>query len=224
MTVTQLTNEAFRNVRVKSSVSHFRIERCTIEACSLGVPRDAVDRLVASDCELIDSKVQGGGIRGVHLRDATVRNVRLSSMPQILGCVFERVTLAGKVNQLMIRAELPTVDHPRAFEDSARVAYQNIDWAIDISDLDCPDLSIQGVPGDLIRRDSERQVVVTRERATQAPWRDADLNDTNFSVAIDQMLRLGWSEVVLSAARSGPHKARAHAAIHQLIALGVTDG
>ena len=224
MTVTQLTNEVFRNVRLKSSVSHFHIERCTIEACSLSVSRDAVDRLVASDCEFIDSKVRGGGIRGVHLRDITLRNVRLSSMPQILGCVFERVTLAGKVNQVMIRADLPTVDHPRVFEDAAMIAYQNIDWAIDISDLDCPDLSIQGVPGDLIRRNSERQVVVTRERAILAPWREADLSDTNFSVAITQMLRLGWSQVVLSAARSGPHQARTRAALHELIALGVTDG
>jgi hypothetical protein len=168
--------------------------------------------------------VRGGGIRGVHLQDLTIRNVRLSSMPQILGCVFERVTLAGKINQVMIRAELPTVDRPRAFEDSATVAHQNIDWAIDISDLDCPDLSIQGVPGDLIRRDSERQVVVTRERATLAPWHEADLNGTSFAVAIAQMLRLGWSQVVLSAMRSGPHQARTRAAIQELIALGVTDG
>jgi hypothetical protein len=32
-------------------------------------------------------------------------------------------------------------------------AYQRIDWALDISELDCPDLSLKGVPPHLLRLD-----------------------------------------------------------------------
>jgi hypothetical protein len=128
------------------------------------------------------------------------------------------------MNQLIISGELPTVNDPEAFEDSARNAYQSVDWAIDISDLDCPDLSIRGIPGRLIKRDHGRQLVVRREQAMAVPWREADLADTNFAVAINQMLRQGWPEIVLSAMRSGPHAERTRTAIQDLIALGLSDG
>lgn len=217
-----LTDQTFRNVRLRASQERFSFQRCTFEACSISVVRDATTRLIVSDGEIIDCKIRGGGLRGIHLRDITARNLRFFSAPQILGCVFEHVTLGGKMNQLIINGELPTVDDPDLFEESARAAYRTIDWAIDISELDCPDLSVRGIPGRLIKRDRQRQLVVTREQALAAPWQEADLRDTNFAAAIDQMLEQGWPEIVLSASRAGPHAERTQSAIQSLIAIGLS--
>jgi hypothetical protein len=187
----------------------------------MAVSRDERVHIAIRNVELRDCKVRGGGIRGVHLQDASITNLKVLSLPQILGCIFEHVIISGRVNQLMIRGELPTVDHPEPFEEAAAEAYETIDWALDITSIDCPDLDIRGVPRDLIRRDPAYQIVVRREDALDGRWRDIDLSGTSFAIAIQQMLRLGWTEIVLAAPLTGRSSKASARAIDELRAAGV---
>ena len=55
----------------------------------------------------------------------------------------------------------------KPFEDYRARFYTDVEWALDISAARFKDFDVRGVPGRLIRRDPESQVLITRERALQ---------------------------------------------------------
>ena len=88
---------------------------------------------------------------------------------QTWGAVFKHVMFRGKIDLLMIspaiKGGMAPPETQRAFDAANDQYYRGVDWALDISQADFVDCDIQRVPANLVRRDPETQVVVTRERA-----------------------------------------------------------
>jgi hypothetical protein len=150
----------------------------------------------------------GGGLRGVYLRDVLAEDVKFNSFSHILGCVFEHVTLRGRINRLLINSKFLHSSNAEAFEQSAKLEYQAIDWALDISELDCPDLDIRGIPARLIRRDPAVHSVVTYDTAYRLSLDEISQSIEGFRnsahyFAISGLLDNKWEDVVLVAARRG---------------------
>ena len=220
----QVSGQTFFNIRVKRGdigESGFEFDECSFEACSVSVDRSDRSHVKLSHVDLRACRVAGGGLRGVHLVDCSVRGLQVSSMPQVLGCVFEHVTLEGKINKLMIRPELPTVDDQAPFLAAAAKAYERIDWALDISEVDAYNLEVKGIPSRLIRRDPETQIVVRGEALEGKPWSEIDYSGTYFRVSMDRIVLEGWPEVILVAPRTGPKKEAFLRVINDLRAIGV---
>ena len=222
----QFTGETFLGGRIGRSDATedgYFFEKCWFQGSEVSVGRSESTHVRVSNVELRRCRVSGGGLLGVHLVDCRVDGLQVSSFPMILGCVFEHVTLAGKINRLMIRPELPTVDDQAPFLAAAAKAYERIDWALDISELDCKDLLIEGVPGRLIRRDRETQILVRRDAIEGKPWREIDFSGTYLATSIDHMFRFGRPEVILAAPRTGPKKEAFLRVINDLRAIGVAE-
>jgi len=220
-----ITGETIFNARLNRgdpSDEAIEFKNCWFQAC--GVDVDAADHahVRVSNVHLRSCRVSGGGLRGVHLIDCSVRGLQVSSAPSIIGCVLEHVTLAGKINKLIVRPEMRGWDNEAALLAAAAEAYQRIDWALDISELDCPDLSLKGVPPHLLRLDPATQSVISREdlERTQA-WREVDYTGTHIEFSIGRIVREGWPTVVLAAPRTGPKVEAYMRVLGELRSIGV---
>jgi hypothetical protein len=118
--------------------------------------------------------------RGCAIHGAIIENTVVDGLAthgqllQIWGAVFNQVVLKGKIDRLMISADvLPSVlleegDRQReiqAFRAADSLYYRNVEWALDISQGEFRELCLRGLPAHLVRRDPETQIVVTREKA-----------------------------------------------------------
>jgi hypothetical protein len=106
----------------------------------------------------------------------------------LYGCAFEHFVLRGRIGGLWLRSLSPVIspaspelDHSveQAFEAANAVFYQSVDWALDIRDVITREMWIDTVPGQLIRRDPERHVLVRREKALEGRWRALDFEDVH---------------------------------------------
>ncbi|MCP2163319.1 hypothetical protein LX83_000159 [Goodfellowiella coeruleoviolacea] len=102
------------------------------------------------------------------------------------GCVFSRVRISGRIGPLMAVSPMPK---PRekpspVAEQSIIRAYESIDWALDVSGAEFTDVSLDYVPGDLVRRDPETQFLLHRQRLADLDHRalpiDADIYLSRF--------------------------------------------
>jgi hypothetical protein len=124
--------------------------------------------------------------------------------------VFKHVTLKGKIGALKLNQNVRgdvSARKQRAWDVSSRAYYRSVDWALDLSEAvfwSAPDL--HAIPGALIRRDPETQVLVTREQAHTAlaaglPWGHSGLR-----VALTWFMEDGlYDDVVLVAAKSATY-------------------
>lgn len=198
-------------------------EKCHFAASSDAVRSTDAQPIQLSDVTLRSCRVSGGGLRGVHLRDCVVDGLRVTGLPQLLGNIYEHVTLTGEINQLLIETELPTVHDPEPFYRAAEETYRELDWALDIREVDSPDFDIRGVPSRLVRIDPSTQGVATRAAATEGAWRDIDLTGTHFAISLRLLAKYDWDDMILVAPRTGKNASRAAEAIATLRDKGIVE-
>ncbi len=219
-----------RAVRIKHQddipAGPVRVEGCVLEGCSVAVLSDATEHLEVTGARLVGCEVAGGGVRGVILRDVVVDGLKISSLPQVLGCLFDRVVLKGRIDQLVIDRQLPTVHEPAPFYRREKTFYDSVEWALDIRELDCPDLDIRGLPGRLIRRDPQSQAMILRSRLDEVgrdALREVDYSGTPFKFAITDLLASTWEDVVVAAPRTGKGADRGREVIADLRRRGIAE-
>ncbi|TWB93567.1 hypothetical protein FBZ93_110172 [Bradyrhizobium macuxiense] len=146
-------------------------------------------------------------------RDLSLRGLkRLGDAPLFLwGCVFERVALSGrisavKINDFASRITESAEENQRrrdAHDLFVRNFYSKSDWALDIAQAEFPGgISFEQVPGDKIRRDPDRQVLVTRSALAVSDWRALDFDRTAIDIALGWFERYSIFDSVVLAARS----------------------
>ena len=137
-----------------------------------------------------------------------IDGLRIANHVQATGTVFKHVIVRGAVDKLMITPYVDMLkENPatqRSFDIANQEYYRNVDWALDISEGLFKDCDIRAVPARLIKRESETQVVLTREKAMKGERRDLDLSKTYWPTAIDFFLSDGTHDRVLVA----PKRAR----------------
>lgn len=153
--------------------------------------------------EFIGCSARGTAIEAAIVRNVVVDGLRTYGLFQTWGAVFEHTTLRGRIDRMMlspiVQPGLAGPELQRVFDQANRRFYSNVDWALDITEAEVTELDLRGVPGHLVRRDPETQVVVTRSAALAGAWRQLPLEDTYWGVAIENMILEGMDACVLVA-------------------------
>ena len=134
---------------------------------------------------------------------------------------FDRLMIADDYLPPVLLPEDRRRSEISLFRDANLEFYQNVQWALDISEAEFKELSIRGIPASLIRRDPETQVVVTRERALNCDWSNLSLNENLWPTTIDLFLRGEDSDVILIAPKRHPKFRRYLEDIHILQKEGI---
>jgi hypothetical protein len=146
-----------------------------------------------------------------------------------VGALFKHVTLRGKIGRLMVTPligprHLNTPEQAAFDEQREAYYYQNVDWALDISEAEAVELELAGIPARLVRRDPETQAVVTRQAALSGEWRDLKrVQGTVLGLGIQQMLKRGDDDTVLVAERRARDFKQLREGIQELRAAGVAE-
>ena len=94
-------------------------------------------------------------------------------------------------------------DKQKPFDDFRDRFYAGVEWTLDISEARFKEFDVRGVPGRLIRRDPESQILVTRERALEmaTPGWEKKLDPSNklWPFVINLFLSDGYADTVLVA-------------------------
>jgi hypothetical protein len=191
----------------KLLLENIRIEGCSFTHSGISVTTDFDRMATVRDVELADCATDGVSLGPLIARNVRISNLRTSDL-LILWCPYaDRVTLTGDIGKMKINPDAgpSTVGNARQrpFDDFRSTFYADVEWAMDISEARFKEFDIRGVPGRLIRRDPESQVLVTRQRALQVatPEWEKQLDPENklWPFMINLFLSDGDADVVLVA-------------------------
>ena len=140
-----------------------RLTGCTLRGCRLVQSDDPGFGLVVRDVALERCRMEGCVASGVYFDDVTVDTLHLARLHLLSGCVFRHVTLRGKIGPVMAIPPHPMSRLKSEFTAGIVQKYKEVDWALDISEAVFSDADFYYVPGELIRRDVNTQVLLRRE-------------------------------------------------------------
>ncbi len=181
---------------------------CRFVSCSVSTTlsprkRSLVQNICFYGCEVLCSMINPAIVE-----DVLISSLKTHTLLQTWGTVFKHVKLEGNIGRIMISPFIaPGVAKPHqqaAFDKANAEYYQQVDWALDISEARFYECDIRGIPARLIRRDPRTQVVVTREKALLGDWRKLDLSRTFWSGWIELFLQEDALDVVLVAPKRHP--------------------
>jgi hypothetical protein len=118
------------------------------------------------------------------------------------GTAFKHVEFKGKIKSIVFKPLIeprPAQELQHAFDRANDLYYSTVDWALDISQGEFKECQIEGIPAQLIRRDPETQVVVTRAKAALREWQKLDLSKTHWATSLAFLLSGRDQDVVLVA-------------------------
>ena len=186
-------------------IEGYHVEDTTFDNCSIVRPADPSSRATLRNVALDRITQRACFINGAVLEDVVLSDLkRLGDFPLFLwASVFRRVTLSGKLSAIIINRHIEPGGGPKqpAWDRANRAYYESVDWALDISRAEFQgSIALHAIPGRLVRRDEETQVLVSRDRLQQVDWRSLPWGDTPFAVTISMFLDDGlFSDAVLVA-------------------------
>jgi hypothetical protein len=204
-------NQTFRDFDDRNSAATFsdiEFRRCHFDGCCISMTHNPQLRSTVRNVQLLNCAISGGSTGKAVVEDVLIENLKTPGLFQTFGTVFKHVVLRGKFDRLMISDDvLPRgdVNPPYQYEnvETYREAnaeyYRNVDWALDISNGEFKELYIRGLPGRLIRRDPETQVLVTRQKALEGRWRELEFRDGLCAISLDLFLQREEPDLVLIA-------------------------
>ena len=182
---------------------------CYFQGSSLSITLDPAVRSTVRNVQLIACSQRGCSLGCAVVEDVVIDGfVTNGQLFQSWGAVFGRVVLQGKLDRLMISNEILGTTLGNEEQRQREIApmrianaeyYRHVEWALDISRGEFKELDIRGVPADLIRRDPDTQVVVSRAVAEKGEWRSLEFQEGLFPLSIEHSLQHGESAVVLLA-------------------------
>ncbi|AQX81023.1 hypothetical protein BWO91_14535 [Plantibacter flavus] len=146
-------------------------------------------------------------LAGALLRNVTVGGLTSVRGPVFIrGCEFHNVTLSGVIGDLVISTFVTarTPEELAMYEQRLREADEADDMGLDISGVEGA-ISIQGYSSHRIRIDPSFQAVVPRERAVNEAWDDIDFGESTFYIALQDVVKRGWKDTILSANKRSRH-------------------
>ncbi|MEV4106301.1 hypothetical protein [Nonomuraea sp. NPDC049695] len=174
--------ESVRNLNDRQVIEDVELSRCTFASAVLVQHSNPDLSLVVRNLRATGCTVNHCRVSGVRFEDITIAGLSVRGGTQYLhGCVLSHVKLSGRVGPLNITAPLPSPDGElvQGAGQALIDAYRSIDWALDISEAEFADVSLNYVPGDLVRRDPRTQFLLRRENLSKLDGRelpkDADI-------------------------------------------------
>ncbi len=148
---------------------------------------------------------------GVCIEDCSIHALKkLGRIPLFFWApVFKHVTLSGRLSGIKINRLLEPIPKKSqaAWDASCKAYYEDVDWALDIRHAKFQGgISFEALPGSLIRRDPETQVLVSRESLAAVDWKRMVQQHPAVGVAIDWFLEGSlFTDVVLVASKGASY-------------------
>lgn len=189
----------FRLIRLEEQAFfqdvHFhacRFFRCVVEPRAIRRALKLDDRIVFSNCELRNCVEERCLVGPVIFRKCLIDGLQSSEGGlRIDGAFFDQVIVRGNVGHFRVLSDA-TGGADSAFDLALQKAnqmlYAGIDWAIDIANAHSDNLTIYGVPPELLRYDPLRQAVIRRTNV-ESNYQDAieACGQTLFGSCIDNL-------------------------------------
>jgi hypothetical protein len=127
--------------------------------------------IVVRDVELARCGATSCSMHGVRFEHVTVDGLSVSGVGQLEACLFDRVTLRGRIGPVITTPPNPSLpaEVKQAFLREAEAYYRTVDWALDITAAEFSDADFYMVPGHLVRRDNETQALLRRDVIAAVP-------------------------------------------------------
>jgi hypothetical protein len=205
----------------------FEFHKCYFRSGAISITLDPKLRSTVRNIKIVNCQVAGGSIQCAVVEDVTVDGLKTNRLFQTWAAVFKHVILKGTIGRVMFSpAVAPGVasrDQQISFDDANATFYRNVDWALDIREGQFEECEIQNVPANLIRRDPETQIVVTRAKAARGEWRKLDLSKTHWAVSLSFFLERGDRDIVLVAPKRSKKFAALLDGLKKLRAAGIAE-
>ncbi|KQN19210.1 hypothetical protein ASE86_11840 [Sphingomonas sp. Leaf33] len=170
----EFKNETFS--RLFDRGERLRIEdmafhECLFENCALSLTEDVARMSEVRRVEMIDCTINGCDTGPMVVSEVSIFGLKTNDLLIFWSPYLDRVVLSGEIGKMKVNATAGPSTYGNArqkpFDDYRANFYAGVEWALDISKARFKDFDIRGVPGRLIRRDPESQILITRERALQ---------------------------------------------------------
>ncbi len=173
--------------------SNIVFQGCEFKGGAFSVADSPELRSTARNMKFLNCSVRGSSVDTGIIEDVLVENLKTYGLFQIWMSAFKHVKIQGHIGRIMISYHVPpiagwTTEVDQAFENANKKYYENVDWALDISQAEFRECDIRGLPVNLVRRDPETQVIVTRKKAIEGAWQEIYLDDTHWREAIEFFL------------------------------------
>ncbi|MGK3207993.1 hypothetical protein [Amycolatopsis sp. MEPSY49] len=175
---TRLVDEYFEDVRATDPgqvIEDFELDRCTFVASTLAQRADLTPSLVVRRVNATRCTLDNCLAVGIRFEDVTVDNlVTKGGLLHLRGCVLSHVTIKGRAGAVIASPPVPRAGEDEVGPDADRAlveAYESVDWALDITQAEFVDASLDYIPGDLVRRDPETQFLLRRASLAELPNR-----------------------------------------------------
>lgn len=185
--------------------------------------RSLVRRVRIFNCHLCNSFL-GPGV----IEDLTVEGLTSDDTVTCYGTLFRHATFIGRIGKVSISKQASpwslSVPIQRQFDVVRAEHYNEVDWALDISDAHFDELDINGIPSRAIKIDPSRHFVLNRRNATCVGWRSQVTSRSEYWLfVIDEFLQSDDESTVLAAPRceSKTEQVRIAEGLLELRELGV---
>ena len=194
-------------------IDSVRCVNCEFSHCGLSLTKEIQRRTVVRKSEFIGCRANGCHVGPAILEDVLISDLQTNDLLILWGTSFRRVRLSGRIGKIKINTVVSAVHHSaedqKPFDEQRIQFYSETDWALDISNAKFKEFDMRGIPSRLVRRHSESQVVITRDRALDPAWRQR-LSPSNelWPFMIDMFLSVGDADCVLVALLNAPKRKR----------------
>lgn len=184
--------------------------------------RSRITNVLIENCKAI-----GCQLGPAMLSDVTVSNSTASDLTMFWGTLFQRVRFVGRLSAFKINAlvdAVPNAKNQAAYDRSRRVFYQDVEWAIDISQARFTSFDCTGIPARLFRLDAETQGIVQRKNVP-GDWHPKFYETNAWGPWVAALLFGDDEDVVLATPLSKPKTTRDRflADLRVLRDLGIVD-
>src|SRR5262249_49564276 len=144
-TMQRFENQIFHRFVDHDSAAVFadvEFRRCDFKGCLVSITDNPNLRTTIRNVSLVECSENGGSIGTAIVENVIIEDLKTSGLFQTFGAVFNRVTLRGKFDRLMISNDrLPDssrnpgyeYDYVKLFRAANAEYYRHVDWALDIS-------------------------------------------------------------------------------------------
>lgn len=205
-------------------------ENCTFDNCGLALnaqvgTRSIIQNVNAQDCTVINCEV-GPAV----FEDVSIDSLKTNDLLIMWGAVFKHVRFNGRIGKIKINKRVDPTNREQhlqqSFDRANKAFYSAVDWALDISDAIFREFQLEGVPSDLVIRDSNSQAIVRREKALKPEWRNnVSPFNSYWPFVIDMFLDSDDADIILVAPKAKPRKqlAKLLDGLKELRDLGVAE-
>jgi hypothetical protein len=202
-------NETFEGLNDCDSgtiFSDLEFHKCVFRSCTISNTHTPALRTTLRNIRLTKSSEYGCFVFAAMIEDVTIDGLSThGDTLQTWGAVFKHVILQGKIDYLMtsdlLFAGQATAQEQREFNLANAEYYSHVDWALDISQGEFKAIDIRGVPGRLVRRDPETQVLISRQVAMRGDWRDLTFSTHMTPGCLQVFLDQNYEDMVFIAPR-----------------------